>query len=158
MAGAIECGCAATASARQYRDRGDGWGTGVVVEDIDRGLHDDKALFHLINLAREKGFFVLLTSREVPARVDWTLPDLLSRLNALLPVQIGAPDDPLLKAVMLKHFADRQLDVDPKVLDYLALHIERSLDAAARVVEAVDRARSGRGAKSAANSPLRRYP
>jgi chromosomal replication initiation ATPase DnaA len=122
-------------------------GTGVVVEDIDRGLHDDKALFHLINLAREKGFFVLLTSREVPARVDWTLPDLLSRLNALLPVQIGAPDDPLLKAVMLKHFADRQLDVDPKVLDYLALHIERSLAAAARVVEAVDRAALGSGRK-----------
>lgn len=124
-----------------------GEGTGVVVEDIDRGLHDEKALFHLINFAREKGLFVLLTSREVPARVDWTLPDLLSRLNALPPVQIGAPDDALLKAVMLKHFADRQLDIDPKVLDYLALHVDRSLDAASRAVEAVDRAALGSGRK-----------
>jgi chromosomal replication initiation ATPase DnaA len=124
-----------------------GDGTALVVEDIDRGHHNEKALFHLINLAREKGLFVLLTSREVPSRVDWTLPDLLSRLNALPPVQIGAPDEALLKAVMLKHFADRQLDVDPKVLDYLALHVDRSLDAAARAVEAVDRAALGSGRK-----------
>jgi chromosomal replication initiation ATPase DnaA len=48
---------------------------------------------------------------------------------------------------MLKHFADRQLDVDPKVLDYLALHVDRSLGAAARAVEAVDRAALGSGRK-----------
>ena len=60
--------------------------------------------------------------------------------NFVLPLQIGSPDDALLKAVMLKHFADRQLDVDPKVLDYLALHIDRSLEAASRAVEAIDKA------------------
>jgi chromosomal replication initiation ATPase DnaA len=122
-------------------------GTALVVEDIDGGLYDEKALFHLLNLARENGLFVLLTSREVPSRLEWKLPDLLSRLNALAPVQIGSPDEALLKAVMLKHFVDRQLDVDPKVLDYLALHVERSLEAASRAVEAIDKATLGSGRK-----------
>jgi len=121
-------------------------GTSLIVEDIDRA-YDEKALFHLLNLAREKRLFVLLSAREAPNRVDFTLPDLRSRLNALPAIRIGAPDDTLLKTVMLKHFADRQLTIDPKVLDFLALRIERSLAAAAEAVAAVDRAALGSGRK-----------
>jgi chromosomal replication initiation ATPase DnaA len=116
-----------------------GDGTPLVVEDIDRAGYDEKALFHLLNLARERGFFVLLTARDLPTRFGCALPDLLSRLNGLPVVQIGVPDEALLKTVMLKHFADRQLNIEPKVLDFLALHVERSLEGAARAVDAVDR-------------------
>jgi chromosomal replication initiation ATPase DnaA len=117
-----------------------GEGTPLVVEDADRGAYDEKALFHLLNLAREKRLFVLLTARSAPSRWGFSLPDLLSRLNAVPAVEIGAPDEALLRTVMLKHFTDRQLDIDPKVLEFLALHIDRSLAAAAAAVEAVDRA------------------
>jgi chromosomal replication initiation ATPase DnaA len=89
----------------------------------------------------------LLSAREAPNRFDCSLPDLRSRLNALPAVRIGAPDDALLKTVMLKHFADRQLSIDPKVLDFLALRIERSLAAAAVAVAAIDRAALGSGRK-----------
>ena len=124
-----------------------GEGTALIVEDIDRSGYDENALFHLLNFAREKPLFVLISARDAPSRYHWTLPDLLSRLNALPLVQIGAPDDALLKTVMLKQFADRQLDVEPKVLNYLALHIDRSLAAAALAVEAVDRAALASGRK-----------
>jgi chromosomal replication initiation ATPase DnaA len=126
---------------------GAGEGAALVVEDIDRGGYDEKALFHLLNLARERGLSLLLTSRDAPSRLGCALPDLLSRLNGLPVVQIGAPDEALLKTVMLKHFADRQLDIDPKVLDFLALRSDRSLAAAALVVEAVDRAALATGRK-----------
>lgn len=122
-------------------------GSAHIVEDIDRAGYGEKALFHLLNLAREKRLFVLFSSREAPNRFDFALPDLRSRLNALPAVRIGAPDDALLKTVMLKHFADRQLSVDPKVLDFLALRIERSLAAAADAVAAIDRAALGSGRK-----------
>ncbi len=57
----------------------------VVVEDCDRagGNLDEAALFHLINLAKEAGGFLLLTGREAPARWAVRLPDLRSRLNAM---------------------------------------------------------------------------
>jgi chromosomal replication initiation ATPase DnaA len=127
----------------------DAWGeaSAVSIEDIDRVACDEKALFHLLNAAREKGFFLLLTSREEPGRFDCKLPDLRSRLNALPAVRIGAPDDLLLKTVMLKQFADRQLSIDPKVLDFLALRVDRSLAAASLAVEAVDRAALASGQK-----------
>lgn len=124
-----------------------GEGTALIVEDVDRAGYDEKALFHLLNVAREKRLYVLLTARDAPNRFDCSLPDLRSRLNALPAIRIGAPDDALLKTVMLKHFADRQLAIDPKSLDFLALHIDRSLAAAALAVAAVDRAALASGRK-----------
>ncbi|HYB06214.1 MAG TPA: DnaA/Hda family protein [Methyloceanibacter sp.] len=124
-----------------------GEGTPLIIEDVDRADYDEKALFHLLNLAREKRLFVLLSARDAPNRFNCSLPDLRSRLNALPAVRIGAPDDALLKTVMLKHFADRQLSIDPRVLDFLALRIERSLAAAAVAVAAIDRAALGSGRK-----------
>lgn len=121
--------------------------TPLIVEDIDRAGYDESALFHLLNAAREGRHFVLLTAREAPNRFDWTLPDLRSRLNALPAIRIGSPDDALLKTVMLKQFADRQISIDPKVLDFLALRVDRSLAAAAEAVEAVDRGALASGRK-----------
>ncbi len=122
-------------------------GTPLVVEDADRVAYDEKTLFHLLNLAREKRLFVLLTARSAPSRWPFSLPDLLSRLNAVPAVEIGPPDEALIRTVMLKHFADRQLDIDPKVLTYLALHVDRSLAAAEAAVAAVDRAALATGRK-----------
>jgi chromosomal replication initiation ATPase DnaA len=124
-----------------------GEGTALVVEDADRSAYDERTLFHLLNLAREKLLFVLLTARSAPSRWAISLPDLSSRLNAVPTVEIGAPDEALLRMVMLKHFADRQLDIDPKVLEFLALNVDRSLQAAAAAVEAVDRLALATGRK-----------
>jgi len=126
---------------------GMGAGTPLVVEDADRVSYDEKALFHLLNLAREKQLSVLLSARSVPSRWRVALPDLLSRLNAVPAVAIGVPDETLIRTVLLKHFADRQLDIDPKVLTYLALHVDRSLEAAEAAVAAVDRAALATGRK-----------
>jgi chromosomal replication initiation ATPase DnaA len=124
-----------------------GPGTPFVVEDVDRRAYDEKALFHLLNLAREKQLSVLLTARSAPRSWRIALPDLLSRLNGVPAVEIGPPDEALIRTVLLKHFADRQLDIDPKVLTYLALHVDRSLAAAAAAVAEIDRAALAAGRK-----------
>jgi chromosomal replication initiation ATPase DnaA len=109
------------------------------VEHLERGIGDERVLFHLLNLAREHKFSMLLTGRIAPGELDIRLPDLRSRLRALPLVRISAPDDALLKALLVKLFADRQLRVEPHILAHLALHMERSTEVAVRVVEEVDR-------------------
>ncbi len=111
----------------------------LVIEDLDRGISDERILFHVLNLARERRGSVLLTSRVAPGELEVGLPDSRSRLRALPLVTIEAPDEALLKAVLVKLFSDRQLAVDPHVINHIALHMERSMEAASRVVEAVDR-------------------
>jgi chromosomal replication initiation ATPase DnaA len=55
-----------------------------------------------------------------------------------LAVGIGPPDDALLEAVLVKHFADRQLRVPPEVVAHLVSHMERSFEAAADITARLD--------------------
>ncbi len=110
----------------------------LVVEDI-AAIADEQALFHLLNLVREDRLAMLLTSDHAPGDLAVRLPDLISRLKALPFAAIEPPDDALLRAVLVKLFADRQLSVDPQVIAYLLLRMERSMQSARLVVAEVDR-------------------
>lgn len=117
----------------------------LALDDVDR-THDETALFRLVNAARLGGGTILATATSLPAAMDLRLPDLKSRLQAATIVELGAPDEDLLAAVLAKLFADRQIAVDPRWLGYLSVRMERSLDMARRFVAAVDReALAGKG-------------
>jgi chromosomal replication initiation ATPase DnaA len=110
----------------------------LVIEDANSDL-DERALFHLLNLMRQQEAFVLMTARTPPATWRIELADLASRLRAIPAVQLRPPDDALLRAVMVKLFADRQLAVDEPLIAYLSTRIERSFAAARAAVEDLDR-------------------
>ena len=110
----------------------------LVIEDAPARL-DERALFHLLNLIREEEAYLLITARVAPARWSVALPDLASRLRAVPTVALSAPDDALLRAVLVKLFADRQLGVDSSLVSYLTTRIERSFAAARAAVETLDR-------------------
>jgi chromosomal replication initiation ATPase DnaA len=108
----------------------------LVVEELSAGGFDERALFHLLNLAREEQAFILLTART--AVLNCTIRDLASRLKALPVVAIAPPDDALLRAVLVKLFSDRQVAVEESLITYLATRIERSFAAARAVVARLD--------------------
>jgi chromosomal replication initiation ATPase DnaA len=105
----------------------------------EAGDLDERAMFHVLNLAREQGTFLLITARSAPASWPIGLPDLASRLRALPVVAIAGPDDTLLRAVLVKLFADRQLAVDDALISFLVVRIERSFAAARAIVAELDR-------------------
>jgi chromosomal replication initiation ATPase DnaA len=110
----------------------------LVVEDLNAAAFDERALFHLLNLAREDQAYVLITARIAPSALDIELRDLRSRLRALPVVSLQPPDDQLFRALIVKFCADRQLAVDEAVVSYLATRIERSTTAARQAVARLD--------------------
>lgn len=112
--------------------------TAFVIDDIDR-IVNETALFHLLNVAIERRAYLVMSATRRPRADDVRLPDLLSRLRRAPVVEIGAPDDALMRAVLEKLFGDRQLVVEPPALAYIALRLERSLGAARACVAALDR-------------------
>ena len=118
----------------------------LVVEDADRIGPREAELFHLLNLVRSgEGPWLVLTARAWPDAWGLATRDLLSRLRLAPAVEIGEPDDALIRAVLVKLFHDRQLAVDTSVIDYVALRIDRSLGAARAIVELLDREALARG-------------
>jgi chromosomal replication initiation ATPase DnaA len=112
----------------------------VLVDGVGDGPFDEAALFHLLNMIRSAGTHLLLTSRRFPLAWGAELPDLVSRLRTATTVEVHEPDDALLEGVIAKLFADRQVEVEPHVVSYLARRIERSVATAIDVVERLDRA------------------
>lgn len=110
----------------------------LAIDDAPGPALDERALFHLLNQARQTGGHVLIASESDPAQWPVRLPDLASRLRALPVARLDAPDDALLRGVLVKHFADRQLAVEEAVVSYLMLRMPRSLDAARAVVAELD--------------------
>jgi chromosomal replication initiation ATPase DnaA len=108
----------------------------LVIEDLKAADIDERALFHLLNLAREDGAFVLITARAAPTEVE--LRDLRSRLRAVPTVHLLPPDDHLFRALIVKFCADRQLAVDEAVVSYLASRLERSYAALRQAIELLD--------------------
>jgi chromosomal replication initiation ATPase DnaA len=111
----------------------------LVLDGMD-GPFDEQALFHLLNLLRAQGGFLLITARKPPARWAIGLADLASRLGEALVVELGAPDDSFLTALLIKLFTDRQLDASPELVNYLVSRLERSCAAMAEAVAALDAA------------------
>ncbi|WP_341989483.1 chromosomal replication initiator DnaA [Azorhizobium sp. AG788] len=112
----------------------------LVVEDLEPGTFDEAALFHLLNLAREQHAFVLLTMRTSPALWPLATADLASRLRALPKLELAVADDALLAAVLVKLFADRQIVVDDAIVQFLLRRMERTVEGAQALVQAIDRA------------------
>jgi len=110
----------------------------VIVDDAEGAA--EEPLLHLYNLMAERRGHLLVTAREAPARWRIALADLRSRLVAAPAVAVALPDEALIAALLVKLFADRQLQVGEGVLAYLALRLERSFAAAQRAVEALDAA------------------
>jgi chromosomal replication initiation ATPase DnaA len=114
-------------------------GGAVVIEDAPGPALNESALFHLLNLSREQKAYVLLTAREAPAGWNLKLQDLGSRLRAVPVATLGLPDDDLLRGVIVKLFADRQIFVDEAVVSYILTRIPRALAAARTLVAEIDR-------------------
>ena len=101
-------------------------------------VRDEVGLLRLYNGLREAGGHVLLTARRPPAEWGVRLPDLASRRRSAPAVAIGPPDDALLGAVLVKLFADLQVDVSGELIAYLVSRMERSCAAAHRIVRELD--------------------
>lgn len=108
----------------------------LVAEDPAR----QENLFHLYNRARADHTPMLLTAPDTPGTWGLDLPDLLSRMLTLPVTRLDPPDDMLLQMALVKLFDDRQISVSAEVITYLSRRIDRSLSAAERIVDTLDRA------------------
>ena len=111
----------------------------LLLEDADAIGEREAQLFHLVNLMRERGMALLITAKTPPDAWGLRTADLVSRLRLAPTVAIGPPDDALMRAVLVKLLIDRQLVIDTSVVGYIALRLERSLDAARSFIDALDR-------------------
>jgi chromosomal replication initiation ATPase DnaA len=111
----------------------------------DASAAPERALLHALNAAREAGHLVLLADAAAPARWAVALPDLASRLRATTAVAIGPPEDALLRALLARLLAARQLRVAERMQDWLLARLPRTHAALIEAVAVLDAAGQSSG-------------
>ena len=121
----------------------------LLFDNADEALHGE-AFFHLLNKVQQPDCCLLLTGRTPPSTWSADVPDVRSRLNALAVIELHAPDDAILRGVLLKMFDERHIRPPSDLIAYLLLRMERSTSAADAIVKALDET------ASATNRPISR--
>lgn len=121
-------------------------GRPVAIDDAD-ACADEAVLLHLMNSLAEAGSPLLLAARLPPARWTVRLPDLASRLRAILAVGIAPAEDALLRSLLARLLAERQLVVPASLQDWLLLRLPRTPAVIREAVERLDHAGLAAGSR-----------
>ncbi len=116
----------------------------IVLDEME-SLTNQEWLFHFYNFIQDNQGYALLLANNPPSQWSVTLPDLASRLQTVISVQIHRPDESALKTIMIKQFRDHGLIVKPEAVDYLLKQCERSFAAVNRWVVKLDRVAATKG-------------
>ena len=121
----------------------------LILENIDKVKHykSEQNLFHIINIVKENDKKLLMTSRKPISEIDLNLEDLKSRLNSILEAKIKEPDDELMRLILVKIFNDKQLKINPNVIDFLVSRLERSYESINFFIEKIDKFSLEKGKK-----------
>jgi chromosomal replication initiation ATPase DnaA len=122
-----------------------GGATPLVIEDVDRHGYDEHALFHLFNQSMRDGRPLLMTAREPVANWPYKTNDVLSRARLAAHFSVSLADDIQLSQIFVKLFGDRQVAVDPKIIEYLVPRMERSPEEAVVLADLMDRLALAKG-------------
>jgi hypothetical protein len=110
-------------------------GMGEALDDAQ--TLDERTVFHRWNRAQGAGLPLLVVAGEGPWQI--ALPDLRSRLQAALQLEIGQPDDRMAHDLILSMAAERGLALGSDAADYLVPRANRSHAELERLVSMIDR-------------------
>ena len=97
----------------------------VVLENLNLDINE-KLIYSLFNIIDLDNKFLIITSLEPIAEINFKLEDLKSRTKNCLLAKIENPDDELMFALILKNLSDRQITLDKKLIDFIIKRVERS--------------------------------
>jgi len=110
----------------------------VVLENLDLNANEN-LIYSLFNIIDQDNKFLIITSLEPVAEIDFKLEDLKSRTKNCLLTKIENPDDELMFALILKNLSDRQITLDKKLIDFIIKRIERSYSKIFDFIYKIDR-------------------
>ena len=97
----------------------------IILDNLEY-INDENIFYSIINFVEQYNKYLIVNSINPINTIDFTLPDLKSRLKNCIYAKIEKPDDDMIFALILKHFSDRQIKIEKKVIEYITKRIERS--------------------------------
>ena len=92
----------------------------------------------MLNQSKQLEKYILILSTSSIKSIEYNLDDLKSRINSFLFIGIELPTDELLKVIISKTLSDNQINVNPKISDFIINNVERSYEKIFKFLKEVD--------------------
>ena len=99
----------------------------LIVDGFDN-IIDEKLFYSILNQSKLKDNYVLINSSTSINKINFNLQDLISRINSFIFIGIDLPTDDLLRVIIAKTLSDKQINISPKLTDYIINNVERSYE------------------------------
>ena len=97
----------------------------LIIDDFDNNINE-KFFYSLLNQSKQLENFILINSTTGIKNFNFNLKDLKSRIDSFVFIGIELPTDDLLKVLIAKNFSDKQISINPKLINYIINNVERS--------------------------------
>ena len=99
----------------------------LIIDNFENNI-EDKLFYSILNQSKQHDNYILINSVTALKRIKFNLDDLQSRINSFIYIGIELPTDDLLKVIISKTLSDKQININPKISDFIINNVERSYD------------------------------
>jgi len=109
----------------------------LIIDNYAKNI-DEKIFYSILNQSKQSDSYLLINSILPLGNIEFDLKDLRSRTESFVNLGIELPTDDLLRVIISKSFSDRQIDITPKVSEYIIKNIERSYEKVFKFIKEID--------------------
>ena len=107
---------------------------------IDNFNHDieENLFYSILNHSKQLDNYIVINSIEPIKKKSFMLKDLQSRINSFVFIGIELPTDDLLQVIISKTFSEKQINLDPKITNFIINNVDRSYDKMFKFLKEID--------------------
>ena len=109
----------------------------LIIDSYQNNI-DEKLFYSILNQSKQLENYILINSIPSIKELSFNLKDLKSRINSFLYFGIELPTDDLLQVIITKSFSDKQININPKISEYIIKNVERSYEKMFKFLKDID--------------------
>ena len=109
----------------------------LIIDNYEKNI-DEKIFYSLLNQSKQSESYLLVNSTLPLGNIKFDLKDLRSRTESFINLGIELPTDDLLRVIISKSFSDKQIEITPKISEYIIKNIERSYEKVFKFIKEID--------------------
>ena len=109
----------------------------LIIDSYQNNI-DEKLFYSILNQSKQEDNYIVINSTPSLKELNFDLKDLQSRINSFVYIGIELPTDDLLQVIISKSFSDRQINLNPKISEYIIKNVERSYEKMFKFLKDID--------------------
>ena len=109
----------------------------LIIDNYKNNI-EEKTFYSILNESKQLDKYVVINSNVSIKNITYKLKDLQSRTDSFIFIGIDLPTDELLKVIISKSFSEKQINISPKLTDYIIKNVDRSYEKIFKFIKDID--------------------